>query len=91
MTRSITSSESSKVQLRMSFTPNHRSLGTYILILRNIACTRIGVRVKTLPIYDILKLLFELLLYNKMSEGFLLGTYKKKSCTPISVFDIKLL
>ena len=54
------SSESSKVQLLMNFTQNHRSLGTYILILRNITFTRIGDRVKTLPIYDILKLLFEL-------------------------------
>ena len=41
----------------MNFTPNYRSLGTYILILRNIAFTRLGGRVKTLPIYDILKLL----------------------------------
>ena len=85
----------------MNFTPNNRSLGSYILILRNIAFTRIWdrvkvkryhtwARVKTLPVYDILKLLFELILYNNMSEGFLLGTYKKKSCKPISVFDIKL-
>ena len=75
----------------MNFIPNHRGLGTYILILRNIAFTRIGGRVRTLPIYNILKLLFELFLYNKMSKGFLLGTYKKKSCKPISVFVIKLL
>ena len=57
----ITCSESSKVQMRMNFTPNHMSLGTYILIIRNIAFTRTGGRVKTLPIYDILKLLFKLI------------------------------
>ena len=45
----------------MNFTPNHMSLGTYILIIRNIAFTRTGGRVKTLPIYDILKLLFKLI------------------------------
>ena len=56
-----TCSESSKVQLLIGFTPNHRSPGTYILILRNIAFTRIGGKVKTLPIYDILKVLFELI------------------------------
>ena len=75
----------------MNFTPNRRSLSTYILILRNIAFARIGGRIKTLPIYDIVKLLFELILFNKITEGFLLGTYKKNSCKPISVFDIKLL
>ena len=36
-------------------------LGTYILILRNMAFTGTGGRVKTLPIYDTLKLLFELI------------------------------
>ena len=39
----------------MNFTPNN------LLILKNIAFTRIGGRVKALPIYDILKLLFELI------------------------------
>ena len=38
----------------MNFTPNHRSLGTYIIILRNKAFTRIGGKVKTLPIYNTL-------------------------------------
>ena len=45
----------------MKFTLDHSNLGTYILILRIIALTCIGGRVKTLPIYDILKLLFELI------------------------------
>ena len=45
----------------MNFIPNHRSIGTYILILRNMAFTHIGGRVKTLPIHEILKLLFELI------------------------------
>ena len=57
----------------MNFTPNHRSLGTYILILRNIAFARIGVRVKTLPIYDILKLLFELIFVQETVRTILSG------------------